>query len=385
LSAEMKPAFVQQVRDEYDRLRHQHAGREVKLLSLEEARKHAPKLSYTDLPQPEFTGARVLASDDPASNFSVADLVPFIDWSPFFHTWEMRGRYPTIFDHPKYGKEARRLFGDAQALLDQIVREKSLVARGIYGLFPAHRIGDDVHLYTDETRAHVRTTFHFLRQQMGKTDGQPNYCLADFVAPRESQMADGKSQMPDHLGAFAVTTGFQLKDIVQRFKADHDDYNAIMAEALADRLAEAFAEYLHQRVRREWGFGQQENLTHAQLITEQYRGIRPAAGYPACPDHTEKRTLWELLEVEQKVGIQLTESCAMWPGSSVSGLYFAHPEAKYFAVGKIGRDQVLDYHLRKGMTVQEVEKWLAPYLNYEPARTGADRPDALPCACGVTH
>jgi len=229
----------------------------------------------------------------------------------------------------------------------------------------------------------VRATFHFLRQQMQKGDATPNWCLADFIAPRESQVSNLKSQMADHLGAFAVTTGHGVKGLVEKFKADHDDYHAIMAEALADRLAEAFAEFLHKRVRTEWGFGRSEDLTTEDLIEERYRGIRPAAGYPACPDHTEKSTLWKLLDVERNAGIQLTESFAMWPASSVSGLYLAHPESKYFAVGKLGRDQLLDYHLRKAMTLQEVEKWLGPYLNYDP--TPADSQSKARCACGTAH
>jgi 5-methyltetrahydrofolate--homocysteine methyltransferase len=218
------------------------------------------------------------------------------------------------------------------------------------------------------------TTYHFLRQQIAKDDGTPNWCLADFVAPKHPTSND-------HIGAFAVTSGHGLKALVDKFKADHDDYNAIMAEALADRLAEAFAEFLHKRVRDEWGFGKLEKWTTVDLIQEKYRGIRPAAGYPACPDHTEKEILWKLLDVEATAGIKLTENFAMWPGSSVSGLYFAHPESKYFAVGKLGRDQLLDYHLRKGMTLQQVERWLGPWLNYDPAKSGS----SVACACGVRH
>jgi 5-methyltetrahydrofolate--homocysteine methyltransferase len=289
------------------------------------------------------------------------ELVPFIDWSPFFHTWELRGVYPKILQHEKHGEEARKLFADAQKLLEEMVSKKLIQPRGVYGFFPANRVGDDVELYTDESRAKVLATFHFLRQQIAKDDGTPNWCLADFVAPR-SQTQDPR---PDYLGAFAVTSGHGLDEVVKKFKADHDDYNAIMAEALADRLAEAFAEYLHKRVREEWGYGKTERLATEDLIEEKYRGIRPAAGYPACPDHTEKQILWNLLDAEKHAGIKLTESFAMWPGSSVSGLYFAHPESKYFAVSKLGRDQLLDYHVRKGMTLLEVEKWLGPYLNYE--------------------
>jgi 5-methyltetrahydrofolate--homocysteine methyltransferase len=241
-----------------------------------------------------------------------------------------------------------------------------LAARGVYGFFPANAVGDDVELYTDDSRTKVLTTFHFLRQQMDKPADQFNHCLADYIAPKASQLLTINSQLPDYLGAFAVTAGFGVEDLCRKFEADHDDYNSIMTKALADRLAEAFAEYLHQRARKEWGYGQSENLTTEEIIREKYRGIRPAAGYPACPDHTEKWTLWKLLDAEENTGIKLTESCAMWPGASVSGLYFAHPESKYFAVGKIGRDQVLDYHRRKQMDLPTVERWLGPYLNYEP-------------------
>ena len=388
LNKELKPVFVTQLREDYARARAAHAGQQQKLLTLAEARALAPQLSFDDLPQPEFTGACVI--DD----LPLATLREFIDWSPFFHTWELRGRYPAILEHPKHGEEARKLFADAQKLLDRIIVEKLLRARGVYGFFPANRVGDDVELYTDESRQQALTRFHFLRQQMEKGDGQFNLSLADFIAPADPNSKLRTPKYADHLGAFAVTTGYGLKELVQRFQADHDDYNAIMAEALADRLAEAFAEYLHQRARQEWGFGHTEKLTPAEMIDEAYRGIRPAAGYPACPDHTEKGTLWTLLDAESRAGIKLTENYAMWPGSSVSGLYFAHPEAKYFAVGKIGRDQVEDYHQRKGLPVEAVEKWLAPYLNYEPAITapaGASTASVAPthppsgCGCGQPH
>jgi 5-methyltetrahydrofolate--homocysteine methyltransferase len=348
LSKDGKAAFVQELKAEYEKLRAYHAGHAVALLTLEAARANGPKLEYDDLPKPEFTG---IAQTNP----SLDQLVPFIDWSPFFHTWELRGRYPGILKHEKYGEEATKLFTAAQKLLDEIVTRQLLQVRGVYGIFPANRVGDSVELYTDETRSHVLTTFHMLRQQMEKGDGTPNWSLADFIAPR------GR---PDYLGAFAVSTGFGLDELVKKFKTDHDDYNAIMAEALADRLAEAYAEWLHQEVRTELGYGRGENLTNEQLINEEYRGIRPAAGYPACPDHTEKGTLWELLGVEAVTGIKLTESFAMWPGSSVSGLYFAHPDAKYFAVGKLGKDQVADLAQRKGKPRAEMERWLGPWLNY---------------------
>ena len=297
------------------------------------------------------------------------ELVRFIDWSPFFHTWELRGRYPAILQHEKHGEEARRLFADAQQLLEQIVGRRWLRARGVYGLFPANRIGEDVYLYSDEHRTQPLPTFHFLRQQMNKLDGSPNWSLADFIAPYTNSSPDpaGAQSDVDYIGAFAVTSGHGLAELVKRFKADHDDYRAIMAEALADRLAEAFAEFLHNRVRKQWGYGRDENLSQEQLIDELYRGIRPAAGYPACPDHTEKAALWRLLDVERYTGIKLTESFAMWPGSSVSGLYFAHPESKYFAVGKLNRDQVTDFASRKKMDLRECERWLGPYLNYDPA------------------
>jgi 5-methyltetrahydrofolate--homocysteine methyltransferase len=365
ISAEHKPKFAAQIREEYTRLRSHHAGQQQKLVSLEQARANAPRIKFENLPKPEFTGAVSLAYDP------LPIVCKFIDWSPFFHTWELRGRYPSILNHEKHGEEARKLFADAQQLLEEIVEKKLLQLKSAYGFFPANRVGDDVELYTDESRTKVLTTFHFLRQQIEKTDGTPHWCLADFIAPRGHQ---------DYLGAFAVTSGHGLKGLVEKYKQDHDDYNAIMAEALADRLAEAFAEYLHQRVRREWGFGKNEHLSPEDLIEEKYRGIRPAAGYPASPDHTEKQILWKLLNVERVAGIQLTESFAMWPGSSVSGLYFAHPDSKYFAVSKLGRDQLLDYHVRKGMPLPEAERWLGTYLNYDPAQFANQTPSPAPAA-----
>jgi 5-methyltetrahydrofolate--homocysteine methyltransferase len=379
ISVEHRPKYAAQIREEYDRVRSQHGGQTAKLVSIEEARANAPKLKFDDLPKPEFVGIRALSSEATTLNtqhsarVTLSELVPLIDWTPFFHTWELRGVYPKILQHEKHGEEAGKLFADAEKLLEKIVSGKLFKPRAVYGLFPANRIGDDVELYTDDSRAKVLATFHFLRQQIVKEDGSPNRCLADFIAPGDSGH--------DHIGAFAVTTGHGLKELVEKFKADHDDYNAIMAEALADRLAEAFAEYLHKRVREEWGFGKNENLLNVDLIAEKYRGIRPAAGYPASPDHTEKGILWKLLDVEKHAGIKLTESFAMWPGSSVSGLYFAHPDSKYFAVGKLGRDQLLDYHLRKGMPLQEVERWLGPWLNYEPPAAGK----TVFCACGQAH
>jgi 5-methyltetrahydrofolate--homocysteine methyltransferase len=364
INPKLKPAFAVKNSEDQEKLRQQHTGQRVKLISIDEARRRGPKFEWkeADIAKPEFTGLRTLSTavgQDGALPVQLEDLVACIDWSPFFHTWELRGRYPSILQHEKHGAQARELFNDAQKLLERIVNKNLLAARGVYGFFPANAVGDDVELYTDPSRRHILTTFRFLRQQIEKTDGQPNWCLADFVA-------DKSSSAGDYIGAFAVTAGIGVDELAKQFKADNDDYNAIMTEALADRLAEAFAEYLHKRARVEWGYGKTENLTIEQLIEEQYRGIRPAAGYPACPDHTEKWTLWSLLDAEKNAGIKLTESCAMWPGSSVSGLYFSAPQSKYFGVGKLDRDQVLDYHRRKGMDLAVVERWLGPYLNYEP-------------------
>jgi 5-methyltetrahydrofolate--homocysteine methyltransferase len=354
LNPDQRPKLERQIRDDYSRIRAHHADRRQKLLTLAAARANAPKLGFDNLPRPEFIGVRTVESGP------LDEIAKFIDWSPFFHTWELRGRYPAILKHERHGETATRLFAEAQELLGRIISDKLLSARAVYGLFPANRNGDDVELYADESRSRVLASFHFLRQQVDKGDGTPNWCLADFVAPRQSPV------LADHLGAFAVTSGVGLDELAAKFKADHDDYSAIMAAALADRLAEAFAEYLHLRVRREWGYGRAESLTLDQLVDEQYQGIRPAAGYPACPDHTEKTLLWRVLDAEKNTGMKLTESGAMWPASSVSGLYFAHPESKYFAVGKLGRDQVEDLARRKGMTLPEMERWLAPYLNYDP-------------------
>jgi 5-methyltetrahydrofolate--homocysteine methyltransferase len=363
INPDLKPAFAGKNSQDQEKVRQQHSGQRVKLISIEEARRRAPKFDWKkeEIATPDFTGWRMLSSETGqgrGATVALADLAACIDWSPFFHTWELRGRYPAILQHEKHGAQARELFRDAQRLLDRIVNKNLLAARGVYGFFPANAVGDDVELYTDGSRQHPLATFRFLRQQVEKADGQPNWCLADFVAP--------KGTGEDYIGAFAVTTGIGADELVKKFKADHDDYNALMTEALADRLAEAFAEWLHKKARVEWGYGRNEGLTFDQLIDEQYRGIRPAAGYPACPDHTEKWTLWKLLEAEQNTGIKLTESCAMWPGSSVSGLYFSSPQSKYFAVGKLDRDQVVDYHRRKGMDLPVVERWLGPYLNYEP-------------------
>ncbi len=353
LSDDGKAAFVEQHKSESEALRKAHAAPRVELLPLETARKRRTPIEWKgeDLAAPEFTGVRVL------EDFPIAELRELIDWTPFFHTWGLKGVYPRILDDERQGVEARKLFVDANAMLDRLVEERPITARGVYGFFAANAVGDDVELYADAARTSVLTRLHFLRQQANR-EGEACRSLADFVAPRETGLSD-------YVGGFAVTSGIGLKEFCDKFRADNDDYNAILAEAVADRLAEAFAECIHKRVRAEWGYGKDEKLSVDEIIHEKYRGIRPAAGYPACPDHTEKGTLWSLLDVEVKTGMKLTESFAMWPGSSVSGLYFGHPEAKYFSLGKIGRDQVEDYAARKGMRVGEVERWLGPNLNYE--------------------
>ena len=356
LSDESKPAFVAQHRAEYEAVRKAHAAPKQPTVSIEVARSRRTPVVWRaeDIPIPSFTGVRVL------DNFPLATLREFIDWSPFFHVWGLKGVYPRILEHEEQGAQARQLFKEGNALLDIIIEKKLITARGVYGLFPANAAGDDVELYADEKRDKVRERFHFLRQQANKEGSEPCRSLADFIAPKETGLRD-------HVGGFAVTSGIGLKELCDSYRAKHDDYNAIMAEALADRLAEAFAECLHKRVRDEWGYGCSENLSNEDLIHEKYRGIRPAAGYPACPDHTEKGALWHLLDVEANTGMQLTESFAMWPGSSVSGLYLAHPESRYFSLGKIERDQVADYSERKRMDVHEVERWLGQNLNYDPA------------------
>jgi 5-methyltetrahydrofolate--homocysteine methyltransferase len=356
LSEDGKAEFVAQHRAEYEALRKAHAAPRQAVVSLETARSRRTPIEWRaeDLPVPEFTGVRVL--DD----FPLATLREFIDWTPFFHAWGLKGVYPRILDHEEYGEQARQIFTEGNALLNTIIEKKLITARGVYGLFPANAIGDDVALYAEDARVSELGRFHFLRQQANREGSEACRSLADFIAPKETGL-------PDHVGAFAVTSGIGLKELCDRFRAENDDYNAIMAEALADRLAEAFAECLHKRVRDEWGYGRSEGLSPAELIQEKYRGIRPAPGYPACPDHTEKGSIWRLLDVQANTGMLITESFAMWPGSSVSGIYFAHPESRYFSLGKIDRDQVVDYHERKKMSVTEVERWLGPNLNYDSA------------------
>jgi 5-methyltetrahydrofolate--homocysteine methyltransferase len=354
---ETRPVFAAKNREDQQKQRDDFAKRneQTKSLTLEEARRNRAQIDWatTRIDVPANTEIQVF------DNVPLEEIVPFIDWSPFFHAWELRGRYPKIFDDEFVGPQARELFDDAQKLLGQIVREKRFTAKGLMALLPANAVGDDVEIYEDESRTKVRTVFHTLRQQMVKEAGSPNYALSDFVAPKESGRAD-------YMGCFAVTTGHGVEEFAKEFEAKHDDYHSIMAKAIGDRLAEAFAELMHKRARECWGFGASEGLTNEDLIDESYRGIRPAPGYPACPDHTEKRTLFKLVDAEGTVGMKLTESCAMWPASSVSGWYFAHPDARYFAVGKIQKDQVEEYARRKGMSVAEVEKWLAPNLGYVP-------------------
>lgn len=365
ISQTAKEDYLTKLREEQEQIREKHASKDKAkpLLSIDEARKRRTPIEWKkeEIATPEFTGVRVL------EDFPLEEIAQYIDWSPFFHAWELRGRYPKILEAPDLGPKAKELFDDARTLLDRLIKEKLLKARGVYGLFPANAVGDDVELYTGEDRSHILTHFHFLRQQMDKPEGQYNHSLADFIAPKETDL-------PDYIGAFAVTAGIGTDRLCAQFEKDHDDYMSIMTKALADRLAEAFAECLHKKVRAEWGYGNDEHLSNEELIREKYRGIRPAAGYPACPDHTEKPILWELLNAEENTGIRLTESCAMWPASSVSGLYFAHPQSKYFGVGKIDKDQIIDYAKRKGMDVAGVEKWLAPILNYDPDKQPAEKP-----------
>jgi 5-methyltetrahydrofolate--homocysteine methyltransferase len=346
--------FSEEIRKDQDKARASHRGPQAqKLISIGEARKRKPSIDWArlDIPRPSFVGVKSRAS------VPLEEIVPYIDWTPFFHVWELKGTYPRIFDAPGVGPKARELFDDAQRLLGQIAAEKSLTARATMGFFPAAGAGDDIQLFADDSRSRIIATVHTLRQQIEKPDGEHNFALADFVAPLES----GRK---DYLGLFAVTAGLDIEKLIEKFEREHDDYNAIMSKALADRLAEALAELTHQRAREEWGFGKTENLATEDLLRERYRGIRPAPGYPAMPDHTEKQTLFELLEADSDTGIRLTESFAMLPAASVCGFYFAHPEARYFAVGKIERDQVLDYHRRKGMDLSTLERWLGPNLNY---------------------
>ena len=356
---ETRKALNEQNRSEQQEIRKQFESRmAAELLTYDEAtrRKLHTAWDQSHISVPDFTGRRVL------SDFPLAELVPFIDWSPFFHTWEIRGRYPDLLQDPVRGPAARELFSNAQQLLREIIEKKLLQARAVYGFYPASSDGDDIVVYADASASRELTRFHTLRQQKESARGKPQLALADFVAPRSSGLVD-------YIGAFAVSAGYGAQELAGKFEKDHDQYNSIMTKALADRLAEAFAEYLHQRARADWRYGKDENLTPEDLIAEKYRGIRPAPGYPACPDHTEKPILFDLLGVTEVTGIKLTESFAMTPAASVCGLYFAHREAHYFAVSAIGKDQVESYAARKGMTVADVERWLAPVLGYDPGRS----------------
>ncbi|MHA7597255.1 methionine synthase [Pantoea sp. XAF26B01_ASV70] len=355
LSSTLKEDFVARTRKEYETVRIQHARKKPRTppVSLQAARDNATSIdweSYTP-PMPHRPGVSQVEA-------SIETLRNYIDWTPFFMTWSLAGKYPRIMEDEVVGEEAQRLFADANAMLDRLSQQSLLKPRGVVGIFPANRVGDDIHLYSDERRDEILCVSHHLRQQTEKTDFA-NYCLADFVAPKSSGKAD-------YLGAFAVTGGLEEDALAEAYDRQHDDYNKIMVKALADRLAEAFAEYLHERVRKViWGFAPNENLSNEELIRENYQGIRPAPGYPACPEHTEKAAIWRLLAVEEQTGMKLTESFAMWPGASVSGWYFSHPDSRYFAVAQIQRDQVEDYAVRKGMSLTEVERWLAPNLGYD--------------------
>ena len=358
LQTENRDQFIEQINEEYEALRVRRASNQEarKLATMEQAHENRFRCEdsgYTPV-KPTFLGIRQF--DD----YSLEEISQYIDWSPFFQTWELSGRYPAILDHPEKGKHARELFDDAQAMLQKIIDEKWLQAQAVVGFFPANSVDhDDINIYTDEQRTEVQLQLHGIRQQMVK-QGAPNLCLSDYLQPQSSGVAD-------YIGAFIVTTGIGIEEKLAEFEADHDDYNSIMLKAMADRLAEAFAELMHKKVRRElWAYAAEEELTNDQLIAEKYQGIRPAPGYPACPDHTEKALLWKLLEADERSEVTLTDSYAMYPASSVSGFYFAHPDARYFGTGRIGQNQVEDYARRKGMTKAEVERWLAPVLGYEP-------------------
>jgi 5-methyltetrahydrofolate--homocysteine methyltransferase len=357
LHDERRADLLAEIKTDYDALRVRHSQKsERPQLTFADARANATPIDWEgyEPPQPVTPGVHVL------TDYDLAELRDFIDWQPFFNAWEMKGKFPDILNNPTTGEAARKLYEDAQEMLDRMIAEKWVRANGVYGLFPAASTGEDVLVYADDSRDQVRGTLHQLRQQGQHRAGIPNRSLADFVAPVDSGL-------PDHIGAFAVTAGIGLPGKVMEFKEALDDYSAILLESLADRLAEAFAERLHQRVRTEfWAHVPEEQLSNEDLIAEKYTGIRPAPGYPACPDHTEKQTIWDLLDVETNTGIELTDSMAMWPGASVSGVYYSHPASQYFVVGRLGRDQVADYAERKGWTLAEAERWLSPNLGYDP-------------------
>ncbi len=358
LSDELKPAFMERQKDEYERVRARHykKGPRSSLISIEDARANATQINFEGYTpkKPNKLGVTVL--DDLDLNI----VRKYIDWTPFFMTWQLSGKYPLILKHEVVGEEATKLFNDANAMLDDVINNKKITAKAVFGLFPANSDIDDIRLYTDESRSEQLIKLQQLRQQSKKPAGQFNRCLSDYVAPVGSGIED-------YVGAFAVSAGFGADELVKVFDADHDAYNSILLKAVADRLAEASAEYLHEKIRKEyWGYAPDEDLDNDALIRESYQGIRPAPGYPACPEHTEKGLLWELLNVEENIGMELTSSYAMWPGAAVSGWYFSHPESKYFAVAKLAKDQVLDYAARKGMTIEQAERWLSANLDYEP-------------------
>jgi 5-methyltetrahydrofolate--homocysteine methyltransferase len=375
LSDEQRPALLASIKDDYDALRARHASKQDRpLMALDEARAARTPIEWDGYrpPRPRM----LLQQDHDVSpvvgrrgvtqhvrvfrDYPLDEVRPYIDWQPFFNAWEMKGSFPDILNNPSSGPAARRLYEDAQAMLDRVITERWLQANAVIGLFPANAVGDDIEVYLDEERREPHVVLRNLRQQGEHREGVPNRSLGDFVAPKETGARD-------YVGAFAVTAGLGAQERVAAYRAELDDYNAILLEAVADRLAEAFAERLHERVRKEfWGYAPDEDLDNEALIKERYRGIRPAPGYPACPEHSEKTTLWSLLDVEQATGIELTDGMAMWPGAAVSGWYFSHPQSQYFVVGRVGRDQVADYAERKGWTLAEAERWLSANLAYDP-------------------
>jgi 5-methyltetrahydrofolate--homocysteine methyltransferase len=366
LSDTEKAPFIDSIRKEYTKVREAHLAHEARKerITLQAARDNRFKIDWKDFKpvRPSFLGTRAF------TDFNLASLVPYIDWTPLFQAWELSGRFPQILTDNKVGAEAKKLFDDAQALLKRIVAEKWVKAASVVGFWPANSVGDDIAVYSDDTRKSQIATLYTLRQQIARNPlrNRAHTALADFIAPKETGLGD-------YIGGFAVTAGLGEEEAIERHVKKTDDYNRIMAKALCDRLAEAFAEAMHAKVRRElWGYAKNENLSNDDLILEKYQGIRPAPGYPAQPDHTEKATLWKLMDIDKAAGIEITESYAMWPGASVSGLYFAHPDSHYFGVGKIERDQVEDYAKREGWTVEETERWLAPVLNYDRTRQAAD-------------
>jgi 5-methyltetrahydrofolate--homocysteine methyltransferase len=365
LSETQRDGYIEEIKKDYDKLRAQHAGKKERIsrVSIDEARKNRLRVDWSGFEpvKPSFLGLRTF------EDYPLEDLVDRIDWTPFFHAWELHAAYPRIFEDEVVGEQAKELFADAQKMLDRIIREKKIQARASVGFFPANAVGDDIEIYADESRSEVVEVVHTLRQQSKKSRGRPNLALADFVAPKETGI-------PDYVGGFVVTAGVNADEFAKTFEDANDDYSSIMVKALADRCAEAFAERMHEKVRKElWGYAPDERLENEALIKEQYQGIRPAPGYPACPDHTEKSTLFRMLEAPQRAKVTLTESFAMLPTASVSGYYFAHPDSQYFGLGKIDRDQVEDYAKRKGIRLEFMEKWLGPNLAYEPEEVPAGK------------